>query len=139
MDLNNLYTELIMEHNSSKKNKRVLENADITERGHNPSCGDDIEISIIFDENIIKEIAFTGQGCAISQASTSIMCDLLTNKSKEESLFLIATFLDMIKNEFEDEKQLEVLEDAIIFKNISNIPARVKCAVLAWHTLKQCI
>jgi nitrogen fixation protein NifU and related proteins len=139
MDLSSVYTELVMQHNSSKKNKRLLDKADLKEKGHNPSCGDEIEVSIIFNGDTIKEIAFTGTGCAISQASTSIMCDLLTGKSKKEATTLIDIFLNMIKKEIEDDQQLEVLEDAIIFKNISNMPARVKCAVLAWHTLKECI
>jgi nitrogen fixation protein NifU and related proteins len=139
MNLDDIYTELIMEHNKSKKNKRPLIAPDIIEKGHNPSCGDEIEINIKFDGDIIKEISFTGVGCAISQASASIMCDLITGKTKKEALELTSTFIAMIKKEIEDEEALEILEDAIIFKNLSNMPARVKCGVLCWHTLSNIV
>lgn len=137
MDMSKLYTELIMEHNSSKRNKRELENPDKTERGHNPSCGDEISLSVKFNGNIIEDMAFTGSGCAISQASTSIMIDLIKGKSKQEALSLVETFISMIKREITNEEELLALEDAMVFQNIQNMPARVKCAVLAWHTLKE--
>jgi nitrogen fixation protein NifU and related proteins len=139
MDLSQIYTELIMEHSQNKQNKRHLDCASCSERGHNPSCGDDIELELKFDGDIIEEAAFTGSGCAISQASTSMMIDLITGKSKEEALELVETFIGMIKRDITDDKELEVLEDAMVLKNISNMPARVKCAVLAWHTLKEAI
>lgn len=137
MDMSKLYTELIMEHNSSKRNKRELENPDKTERGHNPSCGDEISLSVKFNGDIIEDMAFTGSGCAISQASTSIMIDLIKGKSKQEALSLVETFISMIKREITNEEELLSLEDAMVFQNIQNMPARVKCAVLAWHTLKE--
>lgn len=137
MDMSKLYTELILEHNSSKRNKRELENPDKTERGHNPSCGDEISLSVKFNGDIIEDMAFTGSGCAISQASTSIMIDLIKGKSKQEALSLVETFISMIKREITNEEELLALEDAMVFQNIQNMPARVKCAVLAWHTLKE--
>jgi len=135
--MSKLYTELIMEHNSSKRNKRELENPNKTERGHNPSCGDEISLSVKFNGDIIEDMAFTGSGCAISQASTSIMIDLIKGKSKQEALSLVETFISMIKREITNEEELLALEDAMVFQNIQNMPARVKCAVLAWHTLKE--
>ncbi|MDV4150969.1 SUF system NifU family Fe-S cluster assembly protein [Clostridium sp. AL.422] len=137
MDLNEIYTTLIMEHSASKHNRRKLDNVDLSERGHNPSCGDEITLEIKLNGNIIEDLAFTGQGCAISQASTSMMIDLIKGKSKDEAFKLVDTFIGMIKREIDDEEKLEDLEDAIVLKNISNMPARVKCAVLAWHTLKE--
>jgi nitrogen fixation NifU-like protein len=128
-----------MEHSQSTHNRRFLECADCCERGHNPSCGDDIALELKFDGEIIEDAAFTGSGCAISQASTSMMIDLITGKSKEEALELVETFIGMIKREITSEEELEKLEDAMVLKNISNMPARVKCAVLAWHTLKEAI
>ena len=80
-----------------------------------------------------------GHGCAISQSSTSIMIDTLKGKTIEEAKEIIKTFIGMIKREIKDEKELEKLEDAISFKNVSNMPARVKCALLAWHTLEDMI
>ena len=81
-------------------------------------------------------MAFSGHGCAISQASTSIMIDTLKGKTIEEAKEIIKTFIGMIKREISDEDELKKLEDAIAFKNISHMPARVKCALLAWHTLE---
>lgn len=137
MDLNDIYTTLIMEHSTSKHNRRKLDHVDLSEKGHNPSCGDEITLELKMNGDIIEDLAFTGQGCAISQASTSMMIDLIKGKSKKEALELVETFIGMIKREITDEDKLEELEDAIVLKNISNMPARVKCAVLAWHTLKE--
>ena len=86
--------------------------------------------------DIIDDMAFSGHGCAISQASTSIMIDVLKGKTVEEAKEIIKTFIEMIKREITDEEQLKKIEDAIAFKNVSNMPARVKCALLAWHTLE---
>lgn len=137
MDLNEIYTQLIMEHSSSKHNRRSLENPNLCEKGHNPSCGDEITLEIKVNGDTIEDLAFSGQGCAISQASTSMMIDLLKGKNKDEALELVDKFIGMIKREIDDEDLLEDLEDAIVLKNISNMPARVKCAVLAWHTIKE--
>lgn len=139
MELDSIYTQLIMEHNRSGHNKKTMEDPDIIEKGHNPSCGDDISLELKLDGDIIKDAAFTGVGCAISQASTSMMIDLIKGKDIQEALDLVNTFIGMIKKEISDEKELEKLEDAIAFKNISNMPARVKCAVLSWHTLKEAL
>lgn len=139
MNLDEIYTELIMEHNANKQNKRHLEETDVCQKGHNPSCGDNITLELKFDSDIIKDAAYTGAGCAISQASTSMMIDLIKGKTKEEALQLVETFIGMIKRETTEESELEKLEDAMALKNISNMPARVKCAVLAWHTLKEAI
>jgi nitrogen fixation NifU-like protein len=139
MELDSIYTQLIMEHNRSGHNKKTIENPDIIEKGHNPSCGDDISLELKLDGDIIKDAAFIGVGCAISQASTSMMIDLIKGKDIQEALDLVNTFIGMIKKEITDEKELEKLEDAIAFKNISNMPARVKCAILSWHTLKEAL
>jgi len=136
-NLDDVYNELIMEHSMNSRNKRKIENPDKVEKGHNPSCGDEIELELKLNSNIIEDIAFTGQGCAISQSSTSIMADVLRGKTINEAKDIIKTFIDMIKRETKDEKELEKLEEAIAFKNVSNMPARVKCALLAWHTIEK--
>ncbi len=137
MDLNSIYTELIMEHSQHSHNHHHLDCPSHSMRGHNPSCGDDITLELKVVEGIIEDASFTGLGCAISKASTSMMIDLIKGKSVEEALELVSVFIGMIKREITDEAELEVLEDALALQNISNMPARVKCAVLAWHTLKQ--
>ena len=135
-DLTDIYNDLIMEHSMNSYNKKKIENPTFCEMGHNPNCGDEIEIQIKLNENVIEDMAFTGHGCAISQASTSIMIDTLKGKTVEEAKEIIKTFIDMIKRETQNEEDLKKLEDAIAFKNISNMPARVKCALLAWHTIE---
>lgn len=97
MDLDSVYTELIMEHNKNSRNKRELDKPDISEHGHNPSCGDDITLELKFDGEIIEDAAFNGSGCAISQASTSIMIDLIKGKTVAEAFDLVDTFIAMIK------------------------------------------
>ncbi len=135
-ELDEIYNDLIMEHSMNSYNKKNLEHATSCEMGHNPSCGDEIKLEIKVNKNVIEDMAFTGHGCAISQASTSIMIDTLKGKTIEEARDIVKTFIEMIKRETTDEKDLEKLEDAIAFKNISNMPARVKCALLAWHTME---
>ena len=135
-DLTDVYNDLIMEHSMNSYNKKKLEGADYSEIGHNPNCGDEITLELKLDGNKIEDMAFTGHGCAISQASTSIMIDTLRGKTIEEAKEIIKTFIEMIKRETTDEEQLKKLEDAIAFKNVSNMPARVKCALLAWHTME---
>ena len=108
----------------------------MSEIGHNPNCGDEITLELKLNDNIIEDMAFSGHGCAISQASTSIMIDTLKGKTIEEAKEIIATFIGMIKREISSEEELKKLEDAIAFRNISNMPARDKCALLAWHTIE---
>ena len=134
-DMNEIYNELIMEHSMNSYNRKKMKNPTISEKGHNPSCGDEIQIDVKIKDNKIEDMSFTGHGCAISQASTSIMIDTLKGKTIEEAKEIIGIFLNMIKRENENQEDLKKLEDAIAFENISNMPARVKCAVLAWHTL----
>ena len=135
-DLTDIYNELIMEHSMNSYNKRKLSCVDFCEIGHNPNCGDEITLEIKMNGNVIEDMAFSGHGCAISQASTSIMIDTLKGKTIDEAKEIIKTFIEMIKRETTDEEELKKLEDAIAFKNVSNMPARVKCALLAWHTVE---
>lgn len=136
-DLTDVYNEIIMEHSMNSYNKKKLDRCDLCEKGHNPNCGDEIEIELKLNGDIIEDMAFLGHGCAISQSSTSIMIDVLKGKTVEEAKEIIKTFIEMIKREVKDDQQLEKLEEAIAFKNVSNMPARVKCALLAWHTMEE--
>ena len=138
-ELDNIYNELIMEHSMNSYNKKKLENADYCEIGHNPNCGDEITLELKVNGDVIEDMAFSGHGCAISQASTSIMIDTLKGKTVEEAKQIIDTFIGMIKREITDEAELKKLDEAIALRNVSNMPARVKCALLAWHTLEDMI
>ena len=135
-NLEQVYNDLIMEHSMNSYNKKKLASCDFCEIGHNPNCGDEITLEVKMDGNIINDMAFSGHGCAISQASTSIMIDTLKGKSVEEAKKIVETFVSMIKRETKSEEELKRLEDAIAFRNVANMPARVKCALLAWHTLE---
>ena len=132
--LEDIYTELIAEHSRAKENRRTLEHATIKERGHNPTCGDEITLQLEISDGVIVDAAFGGTGCAISQASTDMMIDLLRGKKISEARRLAEIFIGMIHGEITDDATLDELDDAAALKNISNMPARVKCATLAWHT-----
>ena len=137
--LENIYTELIAEHSQARDNRRHLEHATIKERGHNPSCGDEITLELEVVDGVIADAAFNGTGCAISQASTDMMIELMRGKSVSEARRLAELFIAMIHGDVTDDADLEPLDEAAALKNISTMPARVKCATLAWHTLEQCI
>ena len=132
-----IYSELLMEHAYSKRNKKELDHYDSCSLGHNPNCGDEIklEVKLSDDKQVLEDMSFTGHGCAISQASTSIMIDVLKGKSIKEAKEIIDIYFKMIKREDISKEESKLLKDAMILKNISNMPARVKCALLAWHTL----
>ena len=136
MDLQQLYTYLILEYNRDKTNKRKVEAPTVHEHGHNPSCGDDIDVEVKVDGGIIKDLAYTGTGCAISQASTAMMAELLQDRTVDEAIRLCKLFLAMIRGDVKDEAALEELEAAYTLKDISQMPVRVKCATLGWHTLE---
>ncbi len=134
--LEDIYTELIAEHSKSRENRRTLPNATIKERGHNPTCGDEITLELEVVDGVIKDAAFSGSGCAISQASTDMMIELMRGKTVEEAKRLAELFIKMIHGEVTDDTELDALDEAAALKNISTMPARVKCATLAWHTLE---
>ncbi|MCF0154414.1 MAG: SUF system NifU family Fe-S cluster assembly protein, partial [Veillonella sp.] len=123
MEMDQLYTELILEHNQDKRNKHELAEFTNSEHGHNPSCGDDLTLQLNVVDGVIKDAAYTGSGCAISQASASMMIDLIKGKTVEEALHYVELFLGMIKKDVTDEAELEELEDAMALQNISNMPA----------------
>jgi len=138
-DLEDIYTETIAEHSRSQENKRHLEHASCVAPGRNPSCGDEITLELDVQAGIIKDASFTGAGCAISQASTDIMVELMRGRSVDEAKALSAKFIAMVRREITSDEELEELGEAVAFKNIANMPARVKCAALAWHTLSEAL
>ena len=140
-NMNELYSDIILEHNQCQENKHPLEDANLSEHGHNPSCGDDITLQADIQDGVIKDAAYTGHGCAISQASADIMIDLIKGKDRQRRpCSLVDLFLDMIKREVTDDDKLEELEDAIALKNIyQHAGPRQNAPVLAWHTLKDAL
>ena len=132
------YNEILTEHNIRPEFKHDLEDANNVLEGVNPNCGDDIWLKLKVEDGIIKDGAFVGDGCAISQASADIMLGMIIGKTKEEALKLGDLFFKMIKGEATDE-EIEELDEASALKDISHMPARVKCAVLGWHTLDEAL
>ena len=135
METNNFYNDILIDHNLHPMHKRTLSNANLVLEGVNPSCGDDIVIQLFVEDGIVKDGAFAGDGCAISQASSDIMIDMVIGKKKEEALHLAELFIKMIRNECTEE-EIEELEEAGALRDISHMPARVKCAVLSWRTMQ---
>lgn len=136
MELDRIYNSLILEASTSKKNFRELDNYDVKELGHNPSCGDEISIMLKMNGDIIEDASFIGEGCAISRASSSFMIDAVKGKNKETALKIISSYLNMIRGEELSTEELKSLKEARIFESIKNLPARVKCATLSWHTME---
>lgn len=133
---NTFYNEILTDHNLHPGRKHDLPDANLVLEGVNPSCGDDIWLKLKVENDEIVDGAFVGDGCAISQASADMMLDLIIGKKKDEALKLADIFLRMIRGSVSDE-ELDELEEASVLKDIAHMPARVKCAVLGWHTMEE--
>ncbi|MBQ7969739.1 MAG: SUF system NifU family Fe-S cluster assembly protein [Treponema sp.] len=136
MDTKELYREILNEHNINPSHKEPIDNATLSLNGVNPSCGDNITLHLKLENDVIVDAGFEGDGCAISQASVDMMIDLLIGKTKTEALSLAEIFDSMIKGSVTEE-QLEQLDEAAALQDISHMPARVKCAMLGWRTMKE--
>lgn len=130
-DIFDLYQELIIDHSKSPKNFGVLSNKSHNAKGHNPLCGDIINVDVLVKDDMIESIAFNGDGCAISKASASLMTESIKGKATKDVLKLFDGFHQMLTTEMEPENlgKLQVL------KGVRQFPVRVKCATLCWHTL----
>ncbi|MBD3273852.1 MAG: SUF system NifU family Fe-S cluster assembly protein [Candidatus Marinimicrobia bacterium] len=137
MSLNGLYKEVILDHYRTPRHRGVIQEPSFQEGGHNPSCGDTLEIfvSVDEDENIV-DVSFEGHGCSISMASSSMMTELVLNKSLDEALELVKVFEGMMQGEAEFPDTDEYL-DVVSLKGVADFPVRLKCATLAWDTIKR--
>jgi nitrogen fixation NifU-like protein len=133
-----LYQELILDHNRKPKNFRVMEHADRELVGHNPLCGDQLTLWLKLDGDRIEDVSFQGQGCAISKASASMMTTSVKGKTRAEAEVLFDKFHDLVTGKL-DEAQQKELGSLRAFGGVSRFPLRVKCASLAWHTLKSAL
>ena len=132
----NIYSSTtFMEHNAHPDYKYEMDAPTHTHDGINPSCGDELTLQLRVEDGVIEEASFTGHGCAISQASADIMAELITGETVEEARRLSGLFLAMIRGEELSQDDYEDLDEAAQLKDISHMPARVKCAELAWRTL----
>lgn len=133
----NIYTAALMQHNSHPDYKYEMEGCTCSHEGVNPSCGDELTLQLRIEDGVIEEASFVGSGCAVSQASADMMADLITGETVEEAKRLVGLFLGMIKGEALSEEDKEDLDEAAELESISRMPARVKCAELAWRTLEK--
>ena len=134
-DWDELYLEVILDHNKNPRNKNILNDCTHEAKGHNPLCGDNISIQIIMKDDNVAEARFTGSGCAISTASASILTETIKGKNRKEVELLFQNFHNLVTGN-EAEKDLGKLS---IFGGVQKYPARVKCATLSWHALMAAI
>jgi nitrogen fixation protein NifU and related proteins len=135
-ELSSLYQEVILDHNKSPRNFKKLENANRKAEGFNPLCGDHYTVYLHLENGLIQEVSFEGSGCAISKASASVMSSMLRGKTLEEARELIDIFHDLVTGQTDPLDHIDKLGKLAAFSGVSDYPARVKCASLAWHTLR---
>ena len=136
MDLRELYQEVILDHNKRPRNFRVPDPVNRKAEGYNPLCGDKITVFLYVDGDVIKDVGFQGTGCAISKASASMMTDALKGKSLQEADTFFQKFHTMLTAPASSEAEIEALGKLAVLSGVREYPMRVKCASLAWHTLK---
>jgi nitrogen fixation NifU-like protein len=135
-ELRDLYQEVILDHYKRPRNQRRPAGANRDAQGHNPLCGDRVTISIELDGDRIKDVGFSGSGCAISTASTSMMTEAIKGKTVKEVEALFARFHHLVTSSDDPGPDVEALDKLAVFQGVREFPVRVKCATLAWHTLR---
>jgi len=131
----NLYQEVILDHNKNPRNYRKIEDYSHFAKGHNPLCGDKLDVYLKVDaDDRVEDVSFVGDGCAISKASASIMTSVVKGKTVEEVESLFTGFHDMATGKIEPDED-PALKRLKVFAGVRDLPARVKCATLSWHTL----
>ena len=135
-DLNELYQQVILDHNKKPRNFKALPTPSITQEGHNPLCGDHITLQLELDGELVKDVGFQGSGCAISKASSSMMTAAVKGKTKAEAELMAKEFVRMVRGELDPEAEENHLGRLKIFAGVKEFPARVKCAALSWRTVQ---
>ncbi|MEL3907265.1 MAG: SUF system NifU family Fe-S cluster assembly protein [Treponema sp.] len=136
MSIETVYQQTLLDYSRRMEHKHELIKATGAERGHNPSCGDDLTLLIKEKEGIIEEASFLGVGCAVSTASTNMLIELITGKSVDEARELVEIFFTMMAQKPQADSDLDKLGDAQILGYFAEMPARIKCATLSWHSAK---
>jgi nitrogen fixation protein NifU and related proteins len=134
-ELKELYQQVILDHNKSPRNFRSIENATQHAEGYNPLCGDHVDVYLLIEDGIIKDVSFKGEGCAISKASASLMTQILKGKTREEAEILFEKFHDLVTGKLGNSTTIDELGKLAVFAGVQEFPVRVKCASLAWHTM----
>ncbi|HEX3234851.1 MAG TPA: SUF system NifU family Fe-S cluster assembly protein [Gemmatimonadales bacterium] len=135
MSLNELYQNVILEHNRSPRNYRSMDDTDRKAEGHNPLCGDQLTVWVRVNDDVIQDASFQGSGCAISRASASLMTSAVKGRTRREAEELFRRFHRLVTGTLEP-AEAETLGKLAVFSGVSEFPIRVKCASLSWHTLK---
>lgn len=130
-----MYQQVIIDYSKIKDNNRDIIEANYVERGHNPSCGDDITMILKLNNEIIEDISFLGQGCAISTASTNMLIEIIKGKSINEVKKIIEVFFEMMKSKEINNNHIDILGDIVSLHFTNDMPARIKCATLSWHSI----
>jgi nitrogen fixation NifU-like protein len=138
-DLRDLYQQVVLDHNRAPRNFRRIEHATRTVEGTNPLCGDQITLYVVLDDDVIADVAFQGSGCAISQASASLMTTAVKGKSRAEAEDLFHAFHAMVTGGPDHEPDAKTLGKLAALGGVRQFPARVKCANLPWHTLHEAV
>jgi nitrogen fixation NifU-like protein len=134
--VDDLYQETILDHSKHPRNCHAMADANRNAEGYNPLCGDKLKLYVKMEGDVVKDASFMGSGCAISTASASLMTESLKGKTRDEALKLLEKFHDLLTTDTPVGKDLGKL---VVFCGVRDYPARVKCATLAWHTLKQAL
>ncbi|MHC4960075.1 MAG: Fe-S cluster assembly sulfur transfer protein SufU [Planctomycetota bacterium] len=138
-DLRELYQEVILDHNKTPRNFRAIEEDHAEADGHNPLCGDQVRIYVRMNGDVVDDVAFTGEGCAISKASASLMTESLKGKTLEQAKELYEEFHAMVTGDPGAHEPSERLGKLAVFMGVCEFPVRVKCATLAWHTFNAAV
>lgn len=138
-DLRELYQEVILDHNKNPRNFHKMDRATKVLDSQNPLCGDHYTLFLLLEDDVIKDISFEGSGCAISKASASLMSSILKGKSRKEAEELFQLFHQVVTGKIDPVEHLEELGKLAAFAGVSEFPARVKCAILAWHTMHEAL
>lgn len=134
-DLHELYQDVILEHNRRPRNNREMTDATSSAEGYNPTCGDDVKVFVKLDGNVIVDVSFSGEGCAISQASASLMTELINGKTIDESRVIVDKICKYLSGSECDINSLQEYGEVMAIGGVKNFPMRIKCATLAWHAL----
>jgi nitrogen fixation NifU-like protein len=135
-DLRELYQEVILEHSKAPRNYRELTTANHRAEGYNPLCGDHFSVYLDLEGNLIRDVSFQGSGCAISQASASMMTQSVKGKTRAEVERLFDQFHKLVTGRSQEDGKQTELGKLAVFSGVSEFPVRVKCATLAWHALQ---
>ena len=138
-NLTELYHELILDHSKHPRNFGDLAEATNFAHGHNPLCGDKLEVYLLIEEGVIREVKFSGSGCAISVASASLMTECLKGKSAENCFAVYEVFRKIVMDGEIPKNEPSEIENLSIFSGVRQFPIRVKCATLAWHAMRAAI